>query len=277
MVMTAAWWGLGYGALLVAVVAYGRHFLQHYVFRGQRASPVERVASQRVGESLTVVSTILLGTGIASRALKGNGWPIVSAADAAAGIAVLVLLLQTMWALSSRPDGAGLAATCIALLLLSYGLARFPVAPVVVPSRPVASTLSDALNLGAGAFLALATAFSLTAAVSARLADRPLTAGRASPREDDPGSEMLVRAALLCLAVSLAVDTWWLQKIELGRTGEVQQAGIAIVWIVYFVALRLRSSPRWRGWPWASVLLVGFVCALPILIDVPWLVLPLPI
>jgi len=25
------------------------------------------------------------------------------------------------------------------------------------------------------------------------------------------------------------------------------------------------------------VLLVGFVCALPILIDVPWLVLPLPI
>jgi len=276
MVTTAAWWGLGYGALLVAVVAYGRHFLQHYAFRGEPASPVERVALQRVGKSLTMVSTILLGTGVVSRALEGQGWPIVSAADAAAGIAGLALLLQTVWALSSRADGPGLAATCMALLLLSYGLARFPVAPVVVPFRPVA-VLSDALNLGAGAFLALAAAFSLTAVVSARLADRPLTAGRASPREDDPASEMLVRAALFCLAVSLAVDTWWLQKIELGRSGGVQQAGIAIVWMVYFVALRLRSSPRWRGWPWASVLLVGFVCALPILIDVPWLALPLPI
>jgi uncharacterized membrane protein len=275
--ISAAWWGLGYGALLVAVVAYGRHFLQHHIFRGERASPVEQMASQRVGESLVVVSTVLLGTGVVSRALRGHGWPIVSAADAAAGMAVLVLLLQTVWVLTSRRDGPGLAAASIALLLLSYGLARVPVAPVVVPFRPVVSILSEALNLAGGALLALAAAFSLAAFLSARLAGLVPIATRASLRGDDPASEMMVRAALLCLAVSLAVDTWWLQKVELGRAGEAQQAGIAIVWMVYFVALRLRSSPRWRGWPWASVLLVGFACALPILIDVPWLALPLPV
>ncbi len=274
--MAAAWWGLGYGALLVAVVAYGRHFLQHAVLREARPSPAEAVASRRVGESLLVVSTVLLGTGLISRALRGHGWPIVSAADAAAAMAVLILLLHTIWAWSSQERRPGLAAASIALLLLSYGLARFPSAPVVAPFRPLASILSEALNLGGGALLAVAAAFSLAAVVSAHLADPAQRALQDASRADDPASEMMVRTALLCLAVSLAVDTWWLQKIELGRAGEAQQAGIAVVWMVYFVALRLRSSSRWRGWPWASVLLVGFACALPILINVPWLALPLP-
>jgi hypothetical protein len=137
--------------------------------------------------------------------------------------------------------------------------------------------LSDALNLGAGGFLALAAATGLTAIVRARLADPRQVGEHALPGEHDARSETYVRMALLFLAVSLAVDTWWLQEIGLGQTSEVQQAGIAIVWMVYFVALRLRSSPRWRGWPWASVLVAGFVCALPILIDVHWLTLPLSI
>jgi hypothetical protein len=177
----------------------------------------------------------------------------------------------------SRSSDAGLATTSVALLLLSYSLARLPAAPVTVPLRPIGSVLSDALDLSAGGFLALAAAFSLAAVVHARLADPRAAAAGTSPREDDPASETFVRAALLCLAGSLAVDTWWLQKVGLGWTGEVQQAGIAVVWMVYFVALRLRSNPRWRGWPWASVVVTGFICALPILLDAAWLDLPLPI
>jgi hypothetical protein len=277
MVMTAAWWGLGYGALLVAVIAYGRSFLQNRVFRDERPSRVETLASQRVGESLTVVSTVLLAAGLVSRALRGHGWPVVSAADAAAGMAVVVLLLLTVSVLSSGHHSPGLPGTGIALLLLSYGLARFPVAPVVVPWRPFVSILSEALNLVGGAFLALGAALSLDALLSAQTTDRSGVPSSNASDRDDPISEIMVRAALLCLAVSLAVDTWWLQKIELGRAGEAQQAGIAVIWMVYFVALRLRSSPRWRGWPWASVLLVGFACSLPILIDVPWLARPLPV
>lgn len=277
MVMTAAWWGLGYGALLVAVVAYGRHFLRSCLFGLEPQSPVKAVASQRVGESLIVVSTVLLGAGLLSRALRGRGWPIVSAADAAAAMAVLVLLLHTICLLSSAGKSPGLPAASIALLLLSYGLAGLPVAPVVVPFRPAVSLVSDALNLAGGALLALAAAFGLSALVSAHTAGAPLPPQRDSSTADDPASETMVRAALLCLAVSLAIDTWWLQKIELGRAGEAQQAGIAVLWMVYFVALRLRSSPRWRGWPWTSVLLVGFACALPILIDAPWLAMPLPV
>ena len=88
---------------------------------------------------------------------------------------------------------------------------------------------------------------------------------------------MLVRIALLCLAVGLAIDTWWLQKVGLGTKNDAQQAGVAIAWMVYFIAVRLRASPRWRGWPWVSILIVGFVCTLPILMDVPWLGNSLPI
>jgi hypothetical protein len=277
MIVTAAWWGLGYGALFVAVIVYGRHFLHHYVFHGERTSAIERIASRRVGESLSLVSTVLLGAGIVTRALNGHGWPIITAADAAGGIALLALLFRAVRARLSQSSDAGLATTSVALLLLSYSVARLPRAPVTVPFTPIGSVLSDALDLGAGGFLALATAFSLAAVVHARLADPQAVAAGASRQEDDPASEVFVRAALLCLAGSLAVDTWWLQKVGLGRTGEVQQAGIAVVWMVYFVALRLRSNPRWRGWPWASVVAVGFVCALPILLDVPWLDLPLPI
>jgi hypothetical protein len=80
-----------------------------------------------------------------------------------------------------------------------------------------------------------------------------------------------VRGALLCLALSLAVDTWWLQKVGLGNANDAQQAGIALAWMVYFVALRLRANPLWRGWPWAAILSIGFLCVLPILIDAPWL------
>jgi hypothetical protein len=76
---------------------------------------------------------------------------------------------------------------------------------------------------------------------------------------------------LVCLAIGLAIDTWWLQEIGLGNENDAQQAGIAIAWMIYFVALRLRTNSRWRGWPWAAVITAGFLCTLPILLDVSWL------
>jgi hypothetical protein len=90
-------------------------------------------------------------------------------------------------------------------------------------------------------------------------------------------SEALVRGALLCLALSLAVDTWWLQKVGLGNEHDAQPAGIALAWMIYFFALRLTAYPRWRGWPWAAILSIGFLCVLPILINAPWLEMTLPI
>ena len=61
------------------------------------------------------------------------------------------------------------------------------------------------------------------------------------------------------------------------NANDAQQAGIALAWMVYFGALRLRANPRWRGWPWAAILSIGFLCVLPILIDAPWLEKTLPI
>ena len=267
MVTIAAWWGLGYAALLVATVIYGWHTAQEYAVHRQRQPRADVRATWWTGQALTAISTILLWVGLWSRARTGHGWPFVSSADVAAGIALLLLLLYVTWSLIWRGQKAGFVVSVIALVLLSYGLGRFPRSPVTSPLTSTASLLSSVLNLCGGSLLALASATSLTHVVRARYAG---TEG-ATHGTEERMSEVLVRTALLCLAVNLAIDTWWLQKVGLGTESDVQQAGIAVAWMVYFVALRLRSSPQWRGWPWASILTVGFICILPILLNVPWL------
>jgi hypothetical protein len=206
----------------------------------------------------------MLWIALLGRALHGHGWPFVSPADAATGIALLALLIHLAWGLSSGDWEAGYAVGAIALVLLSYGLARQAQSFATTYIRQEGVLLSSALSLCGGSLLALASATSLSRQLRALW-----PAHHSRPHREV--SETLVRAALLCLALNLAIDTWWLQKVGLGNENDAQQAGIAIVWMVYFVALRLRASPRWRGWPWTAVLAVGFVCTLPILINVPWL------
>jgi hypothetical protein len=270
MISIAAWWGLGYAALLVAFVTYGRGALRH------RAREDEK-SVQWVPWSLSALSTILLWVGLVTRARTGHGWPIVTTADAAAAIGLIALLVHTTWSLVAPKTSAGVAASGLALLALSYGLSRFPQAPVTLSLASRASLLSSGLNVLAAGLLGLAAAYSLTAVFRTRDAQRQGATGPDGAQGRDQISETLVRVALLCLAVGLAVDTWWLQEVGLGREGDAQQAGIAIAWVVYFAALRLRGSARWRGWPWASILTVGFLCTLPILLDAEWLGNTLPI
>ena len=276
MVSIAAWWGLGYAALLVAFVAYGRQTLHIFADRAASTLAQDR-GPARVAWGLSALSTGLLWTGLVARGRAGHGWPIVTVADAAAAIALCALLVHTICALLTSRLNVGLAITSLSLLLLSYGLGRFPAAPVTLPLGLSASLLSSALNvLGAG-LLGLAAAYSVTSVLGAHYARLRGVADPQTAEQRDRASETLVRVALLCLAIGLAVDTWWLQEVGLGREGDVQQAGIAIAWVVYFAALRLRSSVRWRGWPWASILTVGFFCILPILLDAAWLGNTMPI
>ena len=269
MVAVAAWWGLGYAALLVAVVTYGwRAVRTHAAHPGQQVQR-KAAALKWTGQILSLVSTGLLWAGLLSRASRGHGWPLVSPTDAAAAIALLLLSAHLIWSLLVREQQAELATALISLVLLSYGLSQFPQGPVTLPLPSRVSLASDALNLCGGSLLALSAATGLTYIIRQKYAPEH--------RSGEQASEMLVRAALVCLALSLAIDTWWLQKIGLGNEGDVQQAGIAIAWMVYFVALRLRTSSRWRGWPWASILIVGFACTLPILLDLPWLGNKLPV
>jgi hypothetical protein len=200
----------------------------------------------------------------------------VSSADTAMGIAALLLLLHTGWSLFSHRQETSLLVTIISLALLAYALSQFPQGPVTRALTSRASLLSNALYICGGGLLALAAATGLSHVMRASRLPRWVAPGAAA-QETEEASEMLVRTALLCLAVGLAIDTWWLQKVGLGNENDAQQAGIAIAWMVYFVAVRLRASPRWRGWPWVSILIVGFLCTLPILMDVPWLGNSLPI
>jgi len=296
MVIVTAWWGLGYAALMVSMVAYG-----WYLLRRDRAIGL-------AGLILALMSTLILWIALISRATMGHGWPLVSSADAAGGIALITLLLYAGWKLYTPELKTGFTVTAIALILLSYELGQHSPPLLAQPLPSTGVLVGTALKLLGGSLLAMAAAISVTPLIGSwqvsrsgrrvvglerAHAERLRAPGRApenahaagvphqgaeqSARDLQRASETLVRGALLCLAFSLAIDTWWLQKVGLGNANDAQQAGIALAWMVYFGALRLRAHRRWRGWPWAAILSIGFVCVLPILINAPWLEKTLPI
>ena len=275
MVILTAWWGLGYSALLISTVTFG-----WYLLRRDRAVGY-------AGLILALISTAMLWIGLITRIVKRNDWPLTSSADLAAGIALITLLLYSTWKLFSPELDSGLAVVAIALVLFSYGLGqRSALFPQPAPS--IGSLLGTLLKVCGGGLLALAAATSVAPLLARRFMvdkgtqaaflSQASTASLGTEHVDlQQSSEVLVRGALLCLAMSLAIDTWWLQKVGLGNANDAQQAGIALAWMVYFIALRLRTNPRWRGWPWAAILSIGFLCVLPILIDAPWLEMTLTI
>jgi hypothetical protein len=259
MIMITAWWGLGYAALALAAALYAW------------AGVSQRRAARVTAHILAGMAAMLLWGALISRAVQGHGWPLTSAADRAVGIALLLLFLYVSEPLWSERYLGGFAVTATSVMLLSYGLGRYPQGMVTLPIVSAGTLVSSSLDLLGGSLLALAACLSLSSLI--RLDHDPpnLLRLKLVPEPRDVASETLVRSALFCLAVSLAIDTWWLQKVGLGSTNDAQQAGIAIAWMIYFVSLRLRSSARWRGWPWTAVLAVGFICTLPILVQATWL------
>lgn len=267
MLMTATW-GLGYAALAISLATSSILFLtQQY-----------RAAIKRVALGLLASSTLLLWSSQAIRIVRGHGWPFQTPADLATGIVLLQLGVYVGWSIITRRHQAAWFVSAIALALLSYAVIEQPPTFSTQPFPSPGVRVGTILNLGGGAFLALASAASLSNVVLSRR-DRTSTADTGTHErtegDNDLVSEAFVRLALLCLAASLAIDTWWLQKIGLGNVNDAQQAGIAITWMVYFFAIRLRAQPDWRGWPWTAIVTVGFGCTLPILLNVSWLETPL--
>jgi hypothetical protein len=264
MMVVTAWWSLGFSALMVAVVAFG-----------WSASRRDK-ALGLTGQVLAATGTLVLWIGLINHVIKGQGWPLISPADLAVGMALLTLSIYLGCSLAWRDIRSGFAVTAIALLLLAYGLGQQPTTPVTQPPPSMGVRASTLLNVCGGSLLALAAASSLTHLAMRWMAQ--LDGRQPSPTStEDHVSEALVRGALICMAISLAIDTWWLQKVGLGNANDAQQAGLAIAWIVYFAALRLRIHAHWQEWPWATVLTVGFVCTLPILINASWLENTLPV
>jgi hypothetical protein len=226
-------------------------------------------AAGRAAPALLTLSMLLLSASLAIRIVRGHGWPFQSPADMATGIALLLLVFYLGWSAFTHQQAAIGLTSAIALALLSYALIRQPPTLSTQPFPSLGMRVGILLNLCGGAFLALGAAASLSSLLARRLA-RPGERDANEPT-DDLASEVFVRIALFCLALSLAIDTWWLQKVGLGNIDDAQQAGIAVVWMVYFGAIRLRAQPDWRGWPWTAIVTVGFACTLPILLNVPWL------
>jgi hypothetical protein len=263
MMLLTATWSLGYAALVVSVAILGvRPLFQRH-----------KITMHLAAQAILAISTILLWSSLAVRILRGHGWPFQSPADLSTGIALLLLFFYICWSITTRHSAAGLIVSMIALVLLSYALIQQPLTLSTQPYPSPGIRLGTGLNLAGGAFLALAAATSLST-----LANRsPYQAQDANRAAYDRASEAFVRGALFCLAASLAIDTWWLQKVGLGNINDAQQAGIAVTWMVYFMGIRLRTQPDWKGWPWTALVTVGFACTLPILLNVPWLEATLPL
>lgn len=261
MMLLTATWSLGYAALAVSLA-----ILNYQSFFKRQNRP-----GQVAAQALLLLSTIALWTSLALRMVRGHGWPFSSPADLATGIALLMLVFHAGWSLVTSQRGAAPFVSAIAFALLSYVLSRQSPTLSTVPYPSAGVRLGTMFNLAGGAFLALAAATGLSTLINQPGSQKHDLARAAYDR----ASEAFVRGALFCLAASLAIDTWWLQKVGLGNINDAQQAGIAVTWIVYFVAVRLRAQPDWKGWPWTALLIVGFACTLPILLNVPWLEMPL--
>jgi len=265
MVTVSAWWGMGYASLMVATIVHG----WPGAGRGRLMS--------RAGDVLIALSALLLWAGALSQGLVEHGWPFVSPADKASASGLLLLPLYLIWWRVARRTEPGLAVAAVALLLLSYGLGQYAWSPLSEPILSPGVLLENVLNALGGSLLALAAASAATVWLCRQGSKSPVAVQDMPVQDGADGSDKLVWGALICLAFALAIDTWWLQKVGLGAINDAQQAGIAISWMVYFVALRLRRSPLWRGWPWTAILVAGFVCTLPILIQVSWLGATLPL
>jgi len=259
MILLTATWSLGYAALAIAVATLSYHFLTR-----------RRTASgQQPAQVLLTISTILLWTSLGIRIIRGHGWAFYSPADLATGIALLLLALYVVWSIVAHQHTTAWFVSAIALALLSYALIRQPPTLSTQPFPSPGIRAGTMLNLGGGALLALAAAASLATLLGR--SNHQTHKSDLATRSSDRASEAFVRVALFCLAMSLAIDTWWLQKVGLGNANDAQQAGIAVTWMVYFCAIRLRTQPDWKGWPWTAIVTVGFGCTLPILLNVPWL------
>ncbi|MBN1933596.1 MAG: hypothetical protein JW934_02965 [Anaerolineae bacterium] len=258
-IQLAAYWGLGGAALTVAVV-----LLIGYLLRSSRAFAL-------TGQLLIAASVLFLVIGLTLRALQGHGWPFVSWTDTAAGIAILMLLIYLVWSIAAHTPSTGGIVALIALGLILLDVSQQTTAPVTLSIRQLNVVISNSATIWGGAFLGLSAATGLSGlarrALKARFGQGAWISAQLAAR----WGEIWVRCGLFFLAASLAVDVWWVQQLDLSLTNNAQQAGIAVAWMIYFVALRLKNQPRWQGWPWDTIQVIGFACTLPILLDVPWL------
>lgn len=263
IVQIAAYWGLAEAALVVATVLLTGHMLN-----GRRAWALG-------GQLLTLAGVLLLGVALTLRGARGHGWPIVSWADTAAGIGVLMLLVYLIWSSATGSECSGAPIVPIALGLAVLGAAQQVTAPVTMLLSQTDRIVGSSATLLSGAFLGLSAGTGLSGL--ARLAlQRRFAHGRwLDERTAMRWGEIWVRCGLLFLVVALVADVWLGQQFDLDAANNARQAGIAIGWMIYFVALRLKSHPRWQSWAWDAVQVIGFACMLPILLDVPWLNQPL--
>lgn len=255
----AAYWGLGAAALAVAAALLIMHLLQ-----GKSTVAFG-------GQLLTVIGALFFTAGLVLRAVRGHGWPFVSWSDTAAGIAVLMVFFYLIWSIATRNSGTGAILVPIALGLAALGISSQIAAPVTLPLSQLNVVISNGTAILGSAFLGLSAATGLSGLARRALKVRFGQGAWISAQLAARWGEIWVRCGLFFLATSLAVDVWWVQQLDLNLTNNAQQAGMAVAWMIYFVALRLKSQPRWQGWPWDAIQVIGFACTLPILLNVPWL------
>jgi|GEM_PF-4638511 len=262
-VWLAAYWGLGEAALAVAGV-----LLVGYMLQGWRAWA-------RSGQLLVIVGEVFLGAALILRGVRGHGWPITFWPDMAAGIGVVMLLVYLVWSSATRNPSTGAVTVPVALGLSLLGAAQQVTAPVTTPMSNLNLVLSSGATLLGGAFWGLSASIGLSGLIRLALKTRFIRGCWLPARVGSRWSEIWVRGGLIFLAIGLAIDVWWVKPLDLVATDNVRQGGIAIAWMIYFIALRLKNHPRWQGWAWDAIQVIGFACTLPILLDVPWLNQPL--
>jgi cytochrome c-type biogenesis protein CcsB len=234
-----------------------------------------RQVVSRLSTGLGLAALLCLSIGLAIRAIETGHWPLSNSYEFAMTFAwcILVIYLVLERVVGTRALGA--SALAIALLIVGYAQILAPESTRIGrPLLPALQTVWLQLHVTTGAVAYGAFAVSCGASAMYLIGQRApgfLHHFPGSATADDFSSRALA-VGYPAMSLVLITGAIWAQ-LAWGRywSWDIKETWTLITWLVYTLLFHLRAIRGWRGWPIASLSIVGFLCVIFTLWGVGWL------
>lgn len=276
---------VAYALLWAAMLAY-----VWYARRGQEWTG-------RIAAGITILSWVLLTTGLVQRGLAAGHWPLTNGYEFALcfvwAIVSIYLLLEASW----RERRAGGFVTGVALLVATYAVLRPAGERAIAPLLPaLRSTWLQlhvlSMTVGYGAFGVAAglglkqlvqwktlkmesqgSALASSEFQSSTLDSSELLPEALSWEEVERTMDRAVALGFPWLTLGLLTGAIWAQNTWGRYWGwDPKETWALVTWLWYLMILHVRPLRSWRGRRLAWLVVAGFGVVIFTFIGVPWLV-----
>lgn len=229
----------------------------------------------RLGTGLSLASVICLTIGLTMRAVETGHWPLSNTYEFAMAFAWCILVTYLVLERVVGTRGLGASALAIALLIAGYAQILAPESTRIGrPLLPALQTVWLQLHVTTGAVAYGAFAVSCGASAMYLMGERErglLHHFPGSATVDDFNSRALA-VGYPAMSLVLITGAIWAQ-LAWGRywSWDIKETWTLITWLVYTLLFHLRAIRGWRGWPIATLSIVGFLCVIFTLWGVGWL------